>query len=108
MNERAPSAFDQKVYDFTMSIPRGKVSTYGAVGRAIGCRSAQAIGQALKRNPYAPEVPCHRIVSTGLRIGGFSGERSGVEIDRKRKLLQDEGVHFLDESQIAPECFWEG
>ncbi|MCP5558764.1 MAG: MGMT family protein [Verrucomicrobiaceae bacterium] len=108
MTDREPTAFEQKVYDFTLSIPRGRVSTYGAIARAIGCRSSQAIGQALRRNPYAPEVPCHRVVSTGLNIGGFSGERAGAEIDRKRKLLIDEGVRFLDESQIAPECLWEG
>ena len=80
------------------------VTTYGLLGEYISCKSAQAIGQALKRNPFAPETPCHRVVSRDLSIGGFSGTKEGEPIARKRRLLESEGVQFLEDGSIAPEC----
>jgi methylated-DNA-[protein]-cysteine S-methyltransferase len=91
---RKTTAFEQKVYDAISSIPAGRVSTYSLVGKAIGCQSAQAIGQALKRNPFAPKVPCHRVISSSFAIGGYSGATSGEKIKRKLKLLASEGVRF--------------
>jgi methylated-DNA-[protein]-cysteine S-methyltransferase len=88
------------VYATVSRIPRGKVSTYRLVGLALGCGSARAIGQALKRNPFAPKVPCHRVIASDLSIGGFSGHRSGPEISRKIKLLASEGVIFRN-GQLA-------
>ncbi|MEM9018196.1 MAG: MGMT family protein, partial [Verrucomicrobiota bacterium] len=64
--ERNPTEFERRVYDALHLIPRGKVTTYGLLGKFIGCRSAQAIGQALRRNPFAPDTPCHRVVSGDL------------------------------------------
>ncbi len=91
---RKSTAFEQKVYNAISRIPAGRVSTYSLVGKAIGCTSAQAIGQALKRNPFAPKVPCHRVISSSLAIGGYSGSTSGEKIKRKLKLLANEGVRF--------------
>ncbi|MEI6534347.1 MAG: MGMT family protein, partial [Verrucomicrobiaceae bacterium] len=91
---RKSTAFEQKVYEAISRIPAGRVSTYGLVGKAIACKSAQAIGQALKRNPFAPKVPCHRVISSSLSIGGYSGAASGMKIKRKLKLLASEGVRF--------------
>lgn len=102
--ERPPTEFERRVYDAIQLVPRGKVTTYGILGRYISCRSAQAIGQALRRNPFAPETPCHRVVRGDLSIGGFAGERSGEPIDRKRRLLVSEGVVFLDDGTIDPSC----
>jgi methylated-DNA-[protein]-cysteine S-methyltransferase len=48
------------------------------------------VGQALKRNPFAPEVPCHRVVASDGSLGGFHGERQGEMIERKRRLLEEE------------------
>jgi methylated-DNA-[protein]-cysteine S-methyltransferase len=93
---REPTAFERKVYDATRRIPRGKVSTYGLIGRSIGCASSQAVGQALRRNPFAPKVPCHRVIASSLTIGGFAGERGGAEIRRKLRMLGEEGVRFVD------------
>ena len=101
--DRPPTAFEEKVYEATSCIPRGKVSTYRLIGKSIGCNSSQAIGQALRRNPRAPFVPCHRVISTSLMIGGFSGERAGAEIARKLKLLAAEGVQFIDGKLVDPE-----
>ena len=64
--------------------------SYGELARRIGCRSAQAVGQALKRNPFAPDVPCHRVVASDGSLGGFHGERKGEMIERKRQLLERE------------------
>lgn len=86
--------FQQKVYDATRLVPRGSVVTYGELARRIGCRSAQAVGQALRRNPFAPEVPCHRVVAADGSLCGFAGHRDGELIAKKRRLLEDEGVTF--------------
>ncbi len=91
---RKTTAFEQKVYNAINRIPQGRVSTYALIGKAIGCKSAQAVGQALKRNPFAPEVPCHRVITSTLTIGGYSGATSGEKIKRKLKLLASEGVRF--------------
>ena len=80
-----------------MQIPSGKVATYKGIASKIDCGSSQAVGQALKRNPYngaTPSVPCHRVVKTDLSVGGFSGSYSNA--DKKRKRLEDEGVIFYN------------
>ena len=92
--KRSPTAFEQRVYDLVSSVPSGKVVTYAEMARELDCGSAQAIGQALKRNPFAPEVPCHRVVRTNLTIGGYDGETDGDMLQRKLALLRGEGVKF--------------
>lgn len=82
--------FQRRVYLELMKVPRGSTITYGELARRIGCRSAQAVGQALKRNPFAPAVPCHRVVAADGSIGGFGGHRDGEYIERKRRLLEQE------------------
>lgn len=104
---RPPTEFERKVFDALQLIPRGKVTTYGLLGKYIDCRSPRAIGQALKRNPFAPETPCHRVVSSDLKIGGFGGQREGEPIDRKRRLLESEGVSFLPDGSIPAECCYQ-
>lgn len=88
--------FQARVYAATCSIPKGMVTTYKLLGESIGCSCSQAIGQALRRNPYAPKIPCHRVISSSLTIGGFSGERDGDNIKKKLRLLATEGVFFID------------
>ncbi len=94
--------FQKKVFDATSKIPKGKISTYKLIANFIKCRSAQAVGQALKRNPFAPVVPCHRVISSNLTIGGFGGETSGKKIREKVELLKSEGVKFKN-GKIADE-----
>lgn len=79
--------FNQKVWALCARIPKGKVTTYGAIARSLGCKGARAVGNALNRNPYAPEVPCHRVVGSDGRLTGFAG---GLE--KKTALLIAEGV----------------
>ncbi len=92
MKSREPTEFEQRVYAATRRIPKGCVTTYQKLAKEIGCGSNQAVGQALKRNPFAPEVPCHRVVRTDRTLGGFAGQTQGQEITRKTKMLREEGV----------------
>lgn len=82
--------FQRKVYLALLEVPAGTTITYGELARRIGCRSAQAVGQALKRNPFAPEVPCHRVVAADGSLGGYNGKREGEQVERKRELLNRE------------------
>lgn len=75
-------------------IPKGKVTTYSLLAQYIDCNSSQAIGQAFRRNPYAPAIPCHRVIKSDYKVGGFMGETVGQEIERKLSLLKKEGVLF--------------
>ena len=84
--------FAEMVYALCRTIPAGKVTTYKALARALGTSSSQAVGQALKRNPYAPLVPCHRVIKSDGSIGGFKGKIVGTEIEEKVRLLEREGI----------------
>lgn len=82
--------FQRRVYMEVLNVSPGTTITYSELARRIGCRSAQAVGQALKRNPFAPEVPCHRVVAADGSMGGYFGKREGEMIERKRKLIEEE------------------
>ena len=99
--------FSERVYAWCRRIPRGKVCTYGELARAVGTRSPRAVGQALRRNPHAPEVPCHRVVGANGLPGGFFGSASGGRIDEKIAILREEGVRFEAVPgglRVAAEC----
>jgi len=84
---------DSEVYDLLLKIPAGKVSTYGDLAKALGNPLAsRQVGRILGRNPNPIEVPCHRVVMSDGKVGGyFYGS------DRKRELLEQEGISFTDE-----------
>jgi len=88
------TAFQRRVYNALLAIPAGRVTTYALLARRIGCASPRAVGQALRRNPFAPRVPCHRVIASDLSPGGFAGHTDGPELARKRRLLAAEGVRF--------------
>ncbi|CAM9824690.1 unnamed protein product [Ascophyllum nodosum] len=89
--------FQSRVYELISDIPAGRVSTYGGVASVLNS-SARAVGGALRRNPYAPTVPCHRVVMSDLSIGGFGGSFGDCpNTRRKRKMLEKEGVRFVDD-----------
>jgi methylated-DNA-[protein]-cysteine S-methyltransferase len=104
---RQPTAFESRVYEAIRSIPRGRVASYGSLARHLGCGSAQAVGQALRRNPFAPETPCHRIIAADGRLGGFEGARADAPLAKKRRLLEAEGVRFDAGGGVAAECWFE-
>ena len=79
--------FSQKVWALTSRVPRGKVTTYGEIARKLNTRAFRAVGGAMHRNPYAPVVPCHRVVGGDGRLTGF-----GQGLKRKEAMLKSEGV----------------
>jgi len=87
------SEFYQAVWNACARIPAGKIQTYKGIAAEIGRpRAARAVGQALGANPFAPAIPCHRVVREDGTLGGYSGS-GGVAL--KRKLLEAEGVQFV-------------
>ena len=95
--------FERKVYAALLHVPCGRVTTYAELARAVGCRSSRAVGQALKRNPFAPMVPCHRVISSDLGPGGFRGRMRGPALRAKLLLLKSEGVLFRRGRLAEPE-----
>ncbi len=88
--------FSERVYSVVRAIPKGKVTTYREIAAALNTKGFQAIGQALRCNPYAPHVPCHRVVRSNGSIGGFKGKKEGKEIQKKIKLLEKEKVEIAN------------
>lgn len=88
--------FREKVYEQLRKVPKGKVTTYKELAKAVGTRAYRAVGMAMRTNPYAPEVPCHRVVKSNGELGGFMGKMKGEEIAKKIKLLKSEGVEVKD------------
>ncbi|MCF7837055.1 MAG: MGMT family protein [Candidatus Marinimicrobia bacterium] len=82
-----------RVYAVVRTIPAGRVASYAWVAARAG-GSPRAVGQALRRNPFAPEVPCHRVIAAQGAPGGFQGRAEGAALARKLRLLATEGVCF--------------
>ena len=95
------SSFRAGVLKALLEIPEGRVTTYKHLAQYVNCASSQAIGQAIKLNPWSPGVPCHRVIKTNLNLGGFHGETEGPQIARKRKILASEGVLFSEEGELS-------
>ncbi|MBR1473860.1 MAG: methylated-DNA--[Paludibacteraceae bacterium] len=74
--------FQQRVWQALLTIPYGETVSYGEIARMVGCRSAQAVGQAVGANPIAILIPCHRVIAANGKIGGYAyGE------EKKKRLL---------------------
>ncbi|TFK35082.1 6-O-methylguanine DNA methyltransferase [Crucibulum laeve] len=102
------------VYDFALTIPCGKVTTYKDISSAIG-GSPRSVGSALRNNPFAPYVPCHRVIASSLFIGGFLGEwgkedKTGTRCNQKLDLLEREGVSFSKSGHLldSDNTLWRG
>ena len=84
--------FQQKVWKYLKRIPRGKVKTYKQIAIAIKSpKSARAVANACGKNPYAPKIPCHRVIRSDGGLGGYSG-RGGIKT--KLRLLRSEKVYI--------------
>ncbi|MFQ5931241.1 MAG: MGMT family protein [Nitrospiraceae bacterium] len=79
--------FNERVWALCARVPRGKVTTYGEIAHKLGTRAYRAVGNALHKNPYAPAVPCHRVVGS---TGDLTGFASGLR--KKQHMLEAEGV----------------
>lgn len=84
-----PTQFQNKVYNLCKKIPKGKVTTYKLIAEKLGTKAYRAVGTALNKNPFAPKVPCHRVVNSNGFVGEFA---SGI--NKKIKLLKKEGVEI--------------
>ena len=90
--------FNQKVWAVCARVPRGKVTTYAAIARRLGTQAYRAVGNALNKNPYAPKIPCHRVVGSDGRLTGFAGG-----LPKKEQLLTNEGVR-VNRGRADLEC----
>jgi methylated-DNA-[protein]-cysteine S-methyltransferase len=84
--------FSDKVYTLLKTVPKGRVTTYKAIADQLHIKAYRAIGQILRKNPFAPVIPCHRVVANDGTIGGFMGKTDGPEIKKKIALLSSEGI----------------
>ncbi len=84
-------SFNERCYTLLKKVPKGKVTTYKALAHALHTKAYRAVGNAMNKNPYAPEVPCHRVINTNGSLGGFA---SGIE--KKKRLLVEEGIEIND------------
>ena len=86
--------FYERVYELVRKIPKGKVSTYGEIAKAMGSvRYSRAVGYALHSNPYFGEVPCHRVVN---RFGELAKSFAFGSVEVQKNLLEKEGVVVKD------------
>ena len=91
-------AFHRRVYEIARAIPPGRTLTYGEIAQRLGePGAARAVGQALGRNPFAPVVPCHRVLAARSGAGGFSAE-GGVAT--KLRMLQIEKAQLSSEPDL--------
>ena len=82
--------FQIKVWNYLKKIPKGKITTYLEVAKAIGKPKAhRAVANAVGKNPFPTKIPCHRVIRSDGRLGGYSG-KGGIK--QKRRLLALEGV----------------
>jgi len=82
--------FQLRVWRYLAGIPRGTVKTYFQVAKAIGKPLAvRAVANAIGKNPFAPKIPCHRVIRSDGSLGGYSG-KGGIKT--KKLLLKREGI----------------
>ena len=93
LGERFMKNFDERVWNLIRKIPKGKITTYKEIAKALNTKAYRAVGQALKRNPNPISTPCHRVVCSDGKLGGYGG-RSKKGVDKKSKLLKKEGVEI--------------
>jgi methylated-DNA-[protein]-cysteine S-methyltransferase len=81
---------DKKIYKKLLEVPKGKITTYGELAKAVGMKNGQrAVGKIMNKNPYPVIVPCHRVVKSDGKVGGYA---YGEEI--KSNMLQKEGIEI--------------
>ena len=79
--------FEIKVWRFLQKIPKGKIKTYSEIAKAIGRpKSFRAVANAVAKNPYPPNIPCHRVIRADGKLGGYSG-KGGIKT-KKNYLIE--------------------
>ncbi len=81
---------EQKIYKKLLQVPKGQITTYGELAKAVGLKNGQrVVGKIMNKNPYPVIIPCHRVIMSTGKIGGYA---FGEQI--KTKLLNDEGIQI--------------
>lgn len=81
-------SLDKKIYKKLLEVPKGKITTYGELAKAVGLKNGQrAVGKIMNKNPYPVIIPCHRVIKSDGKIGGYA---YGEEI--KSNMLTKEGI----------------
>lgn len=84
-------SFDERCYELLMEIPRGKVTSYKEIAKALKTKAYRAVGNAMNKNKNSPKVPCHRVINSNGKIGGYA-----FGIKNKIKILKKEGIEIKD------------
>ena len=90
-NQNNHLTFNEQCYALLLKIPKGRITTYKAIAQALNCKAYQAVGNAMNSNPNPITVPCHRVVNTNGRLGGYAFGAA-----RKMELLTEEGIAIKD------------
>ncbi|OOQ84986.1 methylated-DNA-protein-cysteine methyltransferase [Penicillium brasilianum] len=105
--------YRRRVYRVLLSVPPGRWTTYSALATYLDS-SARAVGNAMRTNPFAPEVPCHRVLAANGSLGGYKGEwrvskhvAGGGFQEEKKVRLKEEGVEFDGAGKAEGTCFRE-
>lgn len=93
-----------KVYQLTSRIPKGKVTTYGTIAKKLKVDSARPIGNILHVNPFAPDVPCHRVVNSQGYLAKNFGAKGKIATQAKR--LKEEGVKVVNNQVDLKKYLW--
>jgi len=81
---------EQKIFKKLLQVPKGQITTYGELSKAVGLKNGQrVVGRIMNKNPYPVIIPCHRVVMSTGKIGGYA---YGEPV--KTKLLNDEGIEI--------------
>ena len=87
MKNKNTPGFDSQCYELLKLIPKGKVTTYKEMAKALNSKAYRAVGRAMSKNPNIPKVPCHRVVCSNGSLGGYV-----FGMKAKRDLLTNEGI----------------
>ena len=81
---------EEKIYKKLLDVPKGQITTYGELAKAVGLKNGQrVVGRVMNKNPYPVIIPCHRVVMSTGKIGGYAFGQ-----DIKVKMLSDEGIEI--------------
>jgi len=94
-NNLCDLSFNEQCYALLLKIPKGRVTTYKAMAEALDTKAYQAVGNAMNKNPNPITVPCHRVVNSDGRLGGYA-----FGLEKKVALLKQEGVE-VSENRIV-------
>lgn len=84
------TVFQERCYKILNKVPKGKVTTYKELAKALNSKAYRAVGSAMNKNPYFPKVPCHRVINSDGKVGKYA---NGTK--KKIKILKEEGIEII-------------